>query len=46
MFKVAILLAVAVAAQDESNACILGTQTGCSTGVALGLTLQIADKLT
>ena len=33
-------------AQDESNSCILGTQTGCDTSVALGLTNQIGDKLT
>ncbi len=45
MFKSIIAIAFAVQAQ-ESNTCILGTQTGCSTGVALGLSLQIADKMT
>ncbi len=40
----AALVAVALASQ-ESNTCILGTQTGCSTDIALGLTKQIAAKM-
>ena len=32
--------------ESESNTCILGTQTGCSTDVALGLTNQISAKMT
>lgn len=34
---VAAILATVSFAQDE-NSCILGTQTGCDTSVALGLT--------
>ena len=45
VFALAALAAVAVAEQEE-NTCILGTQTGCSTDVALGLTKQIAAKMT
>jgi hypothetical protein len=32
-------------AQCEEEACTLGTQTGCSTGIALGLTNQIAAQV-
>ena len=35
-----LITTVAVAQESlEANTCILGTQTGCSTGVALGLSL-------
>ena len=44
MTAFAALAAVALATQ-ESNTCILGTQTGCSTDIALGLTTQIAAKM-
>ena len=42
-FLAAIIASVALA-QDE-NSCILGTQTGCDTSVALGLTNQIAAEM-
>ena len=36
---------MAIAFANEENACILGTQFGCDTSVALGLTNQIATEL-
>jgi hypothetical protein len=31
--------------RGEEEACVLGTQTGCSTAVAIGLTKQIAAQV-
>ena len=45
MITIAALAAVALALQEDNATCILGTQTGCSTDIALGLTKQIAAKM-
>ena len=42
-FLIAIIATVALA--QEENACYLGTQTGCDTSIALGLTNQIAAEM-
>ena len=41
---IAVILGTVALAQEE-NTCILGTQTGCDTSIALGLTNQIATEM-